>query len=67
MGELETLVDRMEHGDFSLEDSIAQFERGMALASACQKALGEAEQKVSRLTSQGDQESLQAFALPDES
>lgn len=67
MGELEVLVEKMEHGEFSLEDSIQQFERGMALARSCQKALTEAEQKVSKLTGQGEQEALQDFALPDES
>ncbi len=44
--ELETLVERMEHGEISLEDSLKHFERGIELTRACQKALREAEQKV---------------------
>ncbi len=39
----------MEQGDLSLEDSLAQFERGIALTQRCQKALQEAEQKVELL------------------
>ena len=67
MGELETLVERMEQGEFSLEESIRQFERGMQLARTCQRALRAAEQKVLKLAADNHQESLQDFALPDES
>ncbi len=66
MGELETLVEKMEHGEFSLEESIQQFERGMALTRSCQRALSEAEQKVSQLTGTGEQEALQEFVVPDD-
>ena len=44
--ELEALVQRMEQGELSLEESLAQFERGIALTRACQQALREAQQKV---------------------
>jgi len=44
--ELETLVERMEGGDSSLEESLADFERGIELTRSCQTALAEAEQKV---------------------
>ena len=67
MGELEALVERMEHGDFSLEDSIKQFERGMQLARNCQRALRAAEQKVLQLASDNSQESLQDFTVADDS
>jgi exodeoxyribonuclease VII small subunit len=52
--ELETLVQRMEKGDLSLEDSLTQFERGIRLTRACEKALREAEQKVEILLEQDD-------------
>ena len=52
LGELEALVERMEQGDLSLEDSLASFERGIALTRTCQQALKAAEQKVEILTSQ---------------
>lgn len=44
--ELETLVERMEQGESSLEDSLKDFERGIELTRSCQTALAEAEQKV---------------------
>jgi exodeoxyribonuclease VII small subunit len=44
--ELETLVERMEQGESSLEDSLKDFERGIELTRSCQAALAEAEQKV---------------------
>ena len=47
--ELEQLVEKMERGEFTLEESLAQFERGIALARCCQQALREAEQKVQLL------------------
>jgi exodeoxyribonuclease VII small subunit len=62
LAELEQLVERMEQGDLSLEQSLKDFERGIALTRACQTALKEAEQKVQILTSQGGQEELEPFA-----
>lgn len=47
---LQDLVEKMERGEFTLEESVAQFEHGMALAKSCQQALKEAEIKVSKLT-----------------
>lgn len=44
--ELETLVERMERGDQSLETSLADFERGVALMKHCHGVLKNAEQKV---------------------
>ncbi len=44
--QLETLVERMEHGDQSLEASLADFERGVALMKHCHGVLKNAEQKV---------------------
>lgn len=47
---LQELVEKMERGEFTLEESVAQFEHGMALAKSCQQALRDAEVKVSKLT-----------------
>lgn len=47
--ELETLVDTMEKGDISLEESLTHFEKGVQLTKACQKALQDAEQTVNQL------------------
>ena len=48
--ELEALVETLERGDLSLEDSLKTFERGVVLARTCQEALARAEQKVSLLS-----------------
>jgi len=50
LSELETLVERMESGELSLEESLGAFERGIALTRSCQQALQAAEQKVEILT-----------------
>ena len=47
--ELETIVVRMEEGDQSLEASLKDFERCMALAQICRSSLDAAEQKVQTL------------------
>lgn len=49
MQDLEDLVNNMESGELSLEASLKQFEEGVKLTRICQKALSEAEQKVSIL------------------
>ena len=46
LGELESIVRGLESGDLSLEDSLARFERGVALSRFCRQSLAEAEQKV---------------------
>ena len=47
--ELEQLVNKMESGDQSLEDSLQSFQRGIELTRTCQKGLKEAEQKIEKL------------------
>ena len=47
--ELETIVERMEDGEPSLEESLKLFERGMDLTRTCQKALDDAEQRIRTL------------------
>ncbi len=53
--ELESLVERMEQGDQSLEQSLKDFERGVELTRTCQQALKQAEQKVQQLQEQTGQ------------
>ncbi len=50
MKELELLVGRMEKGDLPLEESLKQYERGMELTQACQKALNDAELTVTTIS-----------------
>lgn len=65
LSELEQLVEIMEAGDLSLEESLKHFERGIALTRACQQALAEAEQKVQILTEKGGKTELTPFT-PEE-
>ena len=53
LDELETLVEQMESGDLTLEESLQAFERGVALTRSCQNALKSAELRVQKLTSSG--------------
>ena len=56
--ELEAIVEQLEQGDLSLDDSLKQFERGVQLTRVCQSALKQAEQKVEillRRTQRDDQ------------
>ncbi len=59
--ELEQLVEQMEQGDLSLEESLKSFERGVKLTSTCQKALQEAEQKVQILLEKNGKKTLEPF------
>ena len=59
--ELNTIVSKMEQGGLSLEESLAQFETGVALTRKCQKALEEAEQKVRILMEKNGESILQNY------
>jgi exodeoxyribonuclease VII small subunit len=50
---LESVVERLERGDLSLEDSVKLFEEGVALSNACKAELDAAEGKVQVLLEQG--------------
>lgn len=52
LSELQALVERLESGDLSLEQSLTAFEQGVALTRECQQALTLAEQKVQQLIEQ---------------
>ena len=66
LDELEQLVGKMEHGEMSLEDSLAAYERGVGLYRRCQAALEQAELRVRLLSDPENPESAEAFApLPD--
>ena len=54
LSDLQTLVERLESGALSLEDSLSAFEQGIRLTRDCQAALGQAEQKVQLLLEGGN-------------
>lgn len=51
---LESIVEALEKGDLTLEDSIKLFEEGVGLSAACKKELDQAEGKVEILIKQRD-------------
>ena len=62
LAELESIVDKLEQGDLSLDESLQQFERGVQLTRSCQTALKQAEQKVEILLRKtGDADQLEAM------
>jgi exodeoxyribonuclease VII small subunit len=64
--ELEQLVERMEQGDLSLEESLKDFERGIELTRSCQQALQNAEQRVQILLEKNEQAALVDFEERDD-
>lgn len=56
--EISQLIDKMEHSELTLEQSLTQFERGIHLVKHCQKVLAQAEQKVQILIQNNKQDEL---------
>ena len=52
--ELEQVVGQLERGEVPLDQSITLYERGAALKARCEAKLKEAEEKVAKLTLDGD-------------
>lgn len=63
LNQLENLVEAMEGGDLSLEDSLKAFEQGIKLSRECQTALSTAEQRVQLLMEENG--TLKAVDLDD--
>jgi exodeoxyribonuclease VII small subunit len=51
---LEAIVESLEEGELTLEASLKQFEKGIALSRECQKALTSAKLKVEKLIEKAD-------------
>jgi len=54
LGQLTQLVEKLESGELSLDESIAVFEKGVHLTKQCQTALTTAEQRVEVLMKKTD-------------
>ncbi len=65
LAELEKLVETMETGNLSLEDSLKSFEKGVSLTKSCLKTLKKAELKVKKLTSLDFEAELTDFQLDE--
>lgn len=62
--ELEKVVERLESGELSLEDSLAAFEEGVRLVKFCNQKLTEVEKKIELLVKDKEGK-LQLKALAD--
>lgn len=67
LARLESLVEQMESGELSLDESLKLFEEGIKLTRECQQALTAAEQKVNLLLEKnGVAETTEFLAGEDE-
>ena len=61
--ELEQIVQNLEQGELSLEESMTLFERGLNLSKISQNKLQDAEQKIKILLEQNNESALTDFEL----
>ena len=66
LAEINTLIEKMERGELSLEQSLTHFERGIQLIKHAQKILQDAEQKVQILMKNHGAEKLTDYENTDE-
>jgi len=55
LAQLQKLVEELESGDGSLEESLARYEQGMKLAAYCNELLDKAELRVQELLPTGEE------------
>ena len=53
---LTEIVEKVEHAQIPLQDSLDQYERGMALIKHCRTILQEAEQRIEKITQEEEGE-----------
>lgn len=61
LAELESLVEKLEKGDQSLDESLSGFKQGIELTKRCQSVLNNAQQTVEQLINPEDEDSLVEF------
>jgi exodeoxyribonuclease VII small subunit len=66
MTEITQLIETMEKGELSLDQSLGHFERGITLVKHCQKILEDAEQKVQILIQNNKQDTLADYGDAEE-
>ncbi|MBQ7975467.1 MAG: exodeoxyribonuclease VII small subunit [Clostridia bacterium] len=64
ISELEKIVNKLEDGTLSLDESITLFEKGIKLSKDCQKILDDAEKKISVLM-EDEKGDMTAVDFPD--
>jgi exodeoxyribonuclease VII small subunit len=64
LAQLEEIVERLETGSLSLDESLGEYEKGVALSRHCTRYLREAEARVEMLArGPSGEEELQPFRL----
>jgi exodeoxyribonuclease VII small subunit len=65
LAELESLVEKLESGGLALDQSLADFKRGVELTRQCQMMLDQAQHSVEQLLDPGDEDSAVPFEPDD--
>ena len=65
MKKLEKIVEELDKGEFSLEESLQKFEEGVRLGKACKELLEKAEFRVRKLV-EGDEGGLREVDIADD-
>ena len=66
LAEITQLIEKMEQGELTLDQSLGHFERGITLVKHCQKILQDAEQKVQILIQNNKQDTLADYGDADQ-
>ncbi len=66
IGRLEKIVNQLEQGNLSLEDTLREFEAGVAAAKNCAKQLAAADERIQVLTREGGELVARAMEAEDD-
>ena len=64
--ELENIVERLENGQLSLDESLLLFDKGIKLVKECDTKLKNAQQQVEKLIEENNCLKSESFELHDE-
>ena len=56
--QLRSIVDKIEQGQIPLQDSLEQYEQGMALIQHCRRILQKAEKRIEKISKTDDEPSV---------
>jgi len=65
LAELESLLEKLESGELPLDESLADFKRGVELTRRCQAVLDQAQQSVEKLLNPEDESTAEPFQPDD--
>jgi exodeoxyribonuclease VII small subunit len=64
--QLRTIVDKIEQGQIPLQDSLEQYEQGMALIQHCRQILQKAEKRIEKISKTDDEPAVPPSEPADE-